>query len=128
MAPAYVNFFKVTAKAAAAGNATAIAKIKMTQAKIAREAAQRREAKRDSKYAVSRDEVDLDAYAAVDGAWLEIGLSAPARRALIDEGLYKVSDLRKHSIDAIKDLHGMGPNAIRILITAMKKSDISFRK
>ena len=104
------------------------AKIKMTQAKIARVAAQRREAKSQSKYAVSRDEVDLDAYAAVDGAWLEIGLSAPARRALIDEGLYKVSDLRKYSIDVIKDLHGMGPNAIRILITAMKKSDISFRK
>ena len=100
----------------------------MTQAKIAREAAQRREAKRDSKYAESRDEIDLDAYAAVDGAWLEIGLSAPARRALINEGLYKVSDLRKYSIDAIKDLQGMGPNAIRILITAMKKSDISFRK
>ena len=104
------------------------AKIKMTQAKIAREAAQRREAKRDSEYEVNRDEVDLDAYAAVDGAWVELGLSAPARRALIDEGLYKVSDLRKYSLDAIKDLHGMGPNAIRILITAMKKSDISFRK
>ena len=72
-------------------------------------------------------EVDLDAYAAVDGVWRELGLAAPARRALIDEGLYKVSDLRKYSLDAIKDLHGMGPNAIRILITAMKKSDISFR-
>ena len=103
------------------------AKIKMTQAKIAREAEQRREAKRESKYAATREEVDLDAYAAVDGAWVELGLAAPARRALIDEGLYKVSDLRKYSIDAIKDLHGMGPNAIRILITAMKKSDISFR-
>ena len=99
----------------------------MTQAKIAREAAARREAKRDSKCAVTREEVDLDAYAAVDGAWVELGLAAPARRALIDEGLYKVSDLRKYSIDAIKDLHGMGPNAIRILIAAMKKSDISFR-
>ena len=103
------------------------AKIKMTQAKIAREAEQRREAKRESKYATTHEEVDLDAYAAVDGAWVELGLAAPARRALIDEGLYKVSDLRKYSIDAIKDLHGMGPNAIRILITAMKKSDISFR-
>ena len=99
----------------------------MTQAKIAREAAARREAKRDSKCAVTREEVDLGAYAAVDGAWVELGLAAPARRALINEGLYKVSDLRKYSIDAIKDLHGMGPNAIRILITAMKKSDISFR-
>ena len=100
----------------------------MTQAKIMREAAARREAKKISNCVVSQGEVDLEAYAAVDGAWVELGLAAPARRALIDEGLYKVSDLRKYSIDAIKDLHGMGPNALRILITAMKKSDISFRK
>ena len=94
-----------------------------------REAAERRAAKSKSRnYSANNSEVDLDAYAAIDGAWVEIGLSAPARRALIDEGLYKVSDLRKYSLDAIKDLHGMGPNAIRILITAMKKSDISFRK
>jgi hypothetical protein len=104
------------------------AKIKMTQAKIAREAAARRAAKAiASNYSVADSEVDLDAYAAVDGVWLELGLAAPARRALIDKGLYKVSDLRKYSLDAIKDLHGMGPNAIRILITAMKKSDINFR-
>lgn len=105
------------------------AKIKMTQAKIMREAATRRAAKSQSRnFSANSSEVDLDAYAAVDGAWVELGLSAPARRALIDEGLYKVSDLRKYSLDAIKDLHGMGPNTIRILITAMKKSDISFRK
>ena len=105
------------------------AKIKMTQAKIARDAAARRAAKSDARNStVSNSEVDLAAYAAVDGAWVELGLAAPARRALIDEGLYKVSDLRKYSLDAIKDMHGMGPNAIRILITAMKKSDISFRK
>jgi len=105
------------------------AKIKMTQAKIMREAAARRAAKASARsYSANNSEVDLDAYAAVDGAWVELGLAAPARRALIDEGLYKVSDLRKYSLDAIKDLHGMGPNAIRILIAAMKKSDISFRK
>ena len=99
----------------------------MTQAKIVRDAAARRAAKKESKNSVNHEEVDLDAYAAVDEVWVELGLAAPARRALIDEGLYKVSDLRKYSLDAIKDLHGMGPNAIRILITAMKKSDINFR-
>jgi hypothetical protein len=105
------------------------AKIKMVQARIAREAAARRAAKLDSRNReVANVEVDLAAYAEVDSAWLELGLAAPARRALIDEGLYKVSDLRKYSLDAIKDLHGMGPNAIRILTNAMKKSDISFRK
>ncbi len=104
------------------------AKIKKLRGEAMRAAAQRKAEKAQNRGAVSSSEVDLDAYAAVDGAWVELGLAAPARRALIDEGLYKVSDLRKYSLDAIKDLHGMGPNAIRILITAMKKSDISFRK
>jgi DNA-nicking Smr family endonuclease len=104
------------------------AKIKKLRGEAMRAAAQRKAEKAQNRNSVSNSEVDLDAYAAVDGAWVELGLAAPARRALIDEGLYKVSDLRKYSLDAIKDLHGMGPNAIRILITAMKKSDISFRK
>ncbi len=104
------------------------AKIKKLRGEAMRAAAQRKAEKSQNRCAVTIGEVDLDAYAAVDGAWVELGLAAPARRALIDEGLYKVSDLRKYSLDAIKDLHGMGPNAIRILITAMKKSDISFRK
>ena len=104
------------------------AKIKKLRGEAMRAAAQRKAEKTQNRSAGNNSEVDLDAYAAVDGAWRELGLAAPARRALIDEGLYKVSDLRKYSLDAIKDLHGMGPNAIRILITAMKKSDISFRK
>jgi hypothetical protein len=104
------------------------AKIKKLRGEAMRAATQRKAEKAQNRFAGSNSEVDLDAYAAVDGAWVELGLAAPARRALIDEGLYKVSDLRKYSLDAIKDLHGMGPNAIRILITAMKKSDISFRK
>ena len=93
-----------------------------------RAAAARKAARAASQNEVTRGEVDLDAYADVDGAWREIGLAAPARRALIDEGLYKLSDLRKVSIDLIKDLHGMGPNTIRILISEMKKKDLSFRK
>ena len=104
------------------------AKIKKLRGEAMRAAAQRKAEKAMYRSAINNSEVDLDAYAEVDGAWVELGLAAPARRALIDEGLYKVSDLRKYSLDAIKELHGMGPNAIRILITAMKKSDISFRK
>ena len=104
------------------------AKIKKLRGEAMRAAAQRKAEKAQNRNSGTNSEVDLDAYAAVDGVWVELGLAAPARRALIDEGLYKVSDLRKYSLDAIKDLHGMGPNAIRILITAMKKSDISFRK
>ena len=102
------------------------AKIKKLRGEAMRAAAERKAARAVS--ASTQNEVDLDAYAGVDGPWRELGLSAPARRALIDEGYYKLSDLRKVSLDAIKDLHGMGPNAIRILTSAMKKADLSFRK
>jgi len=105
------------------------AKIKMEAAEIKRAAAARREEKKMRNIIpVSNDDVDLDYYATVDQAWVEIGLAAPARRALIDDGLFKLSDLRKTSLAAVKDLHGMGPNAIRILISEMKKADLSFRK
>ena len=110
------------------------AKIKMEAAEIKRAAAARRDEKKSQKIsahsqcAVANGEVDLEYYASVDGAWVEIGLAAPARRALIDDGFFKLSDLRKTSLAAVKDLHGMGPNAIRILISEMKKADLSFRK
>ena len=101
------------------------AKVKKLRGEAMRAAAQRRAEKLAAH--TSHEEVDLDAYAEVDSVWRDLGLSAPARRALIDDGYYKLSDLRKVSLDAIKDLHGMGPNAIRILTSAMKKADLSFR-
>jgi hypothetical protein len=104
------------------------AKAKKLRGEAMRAAAERRAARAASQSESTRGEVDLDAYAEVDGPWRELGLAAPARRALIDDGYYKLSDLRKTSLDAIKELHGMGPNAIRILTAAMKKADLSFRK
>ena len=104
------------------------AKTKMLASQAKKAAAQRREQKEKNKCAVTNGEVDLDKYAEVDGPWREIGLAAPARRALIDDGLYTVSDLRKTSLAALKELHGMGPNAIRVLVSEMKKADLSFRK
>jgi hypothetical protein len=110
------------------------AKIKKEAAEIKRAAAARREEKKlqrsniQSHSDTTNSDIDLDYYASVDQVWVELGLGAPARRALIDDGLFKLSDLRKTSLAALKELHGMGPNAIRILTTAMKKADLSFRK
>ena len=110
------------------------AKIKKEAAEIKRAAAARREEKKSQRFntqsqiEASIGDVDLDYYESVDQVWRELGLAAPARRALIDDGLFKLSDLRKTSLAAVKELHGMGPNAIRILITEMKKADLSFRK
>ena len=108
------------------------AKIKMEAAEIKRAAAARRAAKKlqssiaDSEATTTNS--DLDYYASVDQVWRELGLAAPARRALINDGLFELSDLRKTSLAAVKEVHGMGPNAIRILTTEMKKADLSFRK
>jgi len=103
------------------------AKIKKLQGEAKRASAARKAEKAAARCPVTRGEVNLDEYAAVDGEWREIGLAAPARRALIDDGLYKVTDLRKVSLAALKELHGMGPNAIRILIAEAKKRDIELR-
>jgi hypothetical protein len=104
------------------------ARTKMLASQAKKEAAERRAEKAKNICEVTAGEVDLVKYAEVDGDWREIGLAAPARRALIDDGLYHLSDLRKVSLAALKELHGMGPNAIRILTAEMKKADLSFRK
>ena len=105
------------------------AKIKKLAAEAKRAGAANRAEKKASKESSVSNKSDLlDAYEGVDQHWHEIGLAAPARRALIDDGLFQLSDLRKVSLAAIKELHGMGPNAIRVLVAEMKKSDLSFRK
>ena len=101
------------------------AKVKKLQSEAMRAAAARRAEKAASKSEVR--EVMEDPYAAVDQQWAALGISAPARRALIDEGYYSLPDLRKASLKALKELHGVGPNVIRILVAEMKKEDIQFR-
>ncbi len=91
-------------------------------------AANRAEKKANKESSASNNSDVIDAYEGVDHHWREIGLAAPARRALIDDGLFQLSDLRKVSLAAIKELNGMAPNAIRVLVAEMKKADLSFRK
>jgi len=66
-------------------------------------------------------------YAQLDGEWRKIGLSAPARRALVDAKLYRVSDLRKISLAQLTELHGLGKSAIARLKTIMEAKGIRFR-
>ena len=104
------------------------AKVKMLASQAKKAAVARRTLKK-AELEIGRmsDSHPKDVYFELDGNWRAIGLAAPARRALVDEGFYQLSDLRKVSIATIKDLHGMGPNAVRILVTEMKKQDFSFR-
>jgi hypothetical protein len=104
------------------------ARTKMLASQAKKAAAERRAQKALTDSTTSVSEQDIDKYAELDGNWVAIGLAAPARRALIDDGLFAISDLRKTSLAALKELHGMGPNAIRVLVAEMKKADLSFRK
>ena len=66
-------------------------------------------------------------YEDFDEEWRKVGLAAPARRALVDAKLYKVSDLRKISLDDLAAFHGMGKSAIARLKQLMEAKGIRFR-
>lgn len=76
---------------------------------------------------VTRGEVDLERYAALDSAWQKLDLAAPARRALVDAGLRRLEDLANLSEERVRSLHGMGPTALAKLKAAMKTAGIAFR-
>lgn len=63
-----------------------------------------------------------------DAEWQRIGLSAPARRALVAAKLFKVSDLRKVTLQELTELHGMGKSAIARLRVIMDAKKIRFRQ
>jgi hypothetical protein len=69
---------------------------------------------------------DPASYEPFDWEWRKIGLSAPARRALVDAKLYKVSDLRKITLEKLTSLHGMGKSAVARLKGLMKAKKLTF--
>ena len=72
-------------------------------------------------------QAELDRYESLDREWREYRLAAPARRALVDAKLYKVSDLRKISLTELESLHGMGKSAVARLKVLMNAKKIKFR-
>jgi hypothetical protein len=59
--------------------------------------------------------------------WYRLGLSGPARRALVNAKLYKVSDLRKISLDELLGMHGMGKSSVARVRVIMDAKKIRFR-
>lgn len=55
-------------------------------------------------------------------------LAAPARRALQGAGLTSLAKLAKKREAEVAALHGMGPNALGKLRTALEKAGLSFRE
>ncbi|MFM1786194.1 MAG: hypothetical protein RL228_144 [Actinomycetota bacterium] len=56
-----------------------------------------------------------------DQLWKDLGLAAPARRALINAGIKTLLDLKKWNKDDLAELHGIGPNALVILKPYLKR-------
>jgi uncharacterized protein YdhG (YjbR/CyaY superfamily) len=56
------------------------------------------------------------------------GLSAPARRALQNNGIKTIADLAKHTETEILSFHGIGKTAIPILQKALKDEKLEFKK
>ena len=81
----------------------------------------------DSNCPVTRGEVNLDFYAQRDGVWREAGLSAPARRGLVDAKILKVKDLAKFTQQEIEALHGIGKTTMPKLALAMKQAGVRFK-
>jgi DNA-directed RNA polymerase alpha subunit len=66
--------------------------------------------------------------ARLEAEWFRIGLTAPARRALVEAKLYKVSDLRKISLEELKAIPGVAKSSIARIKVIMAAKQISFRK
>ena len=64
--------------------------------------------------------------AKLEAEWFRIGLTAPARRALVEAKLYKVSDLRKITLEDLESLHGMGKSSIARIKVIMNAKKIRF--
>lgn len=71
--------------------------------------------------------IDMSAYEALDSEWRKIGLTAPARKALVDAKLFKVSDLRKITLTELTELEGMSKSSIARIKVIMNAKRISFR-
>jgi hypothetical protein len=56
------------------------------------------------------------------------GLAAPARRALEGAGLTTLAKLSRKSAVQVRELHGMGPNAMSTLQSNLRKAGLSFRR
>jgi hypothetical protein len=69
---------------------------------------------------------DPSSYDAFDGEWRKVGITGPARRSLVDAKLYKVSDLRKISLDKLSSLPGMSKSAVARLKVLMNAKRLTF--
>ncbi len=55
-------------------------------------------------------------------------LASPAQRALAGAGVHRLEQLTQFSEEEIRQLHGIGPHALKQLRTALRAKGLSFRR
>jgi hypothetical protein len=63
-----------------------------------------------------------------DNTSLPSKLAAPARRALVGAGYVRLEQLAEVSEAELAALHGMGPNAMRVLRDALAERGLALRE
>lgn len=58
---------------------------------------------------------------------LPAGLAQPAKRALVGAGITALEDLSRCTESQIRQLHGIGPNALEKLQRALLEKGLSFQ-
>jgi uncharacterized protein YdhG (YjbR/CyaY superfamily) len=83
---------------------------------------------RISQCPVKTGKVDLAKYKKKDWYWKSLGIAAPARRGLVDNKLYKLSDLKKITKIQFLKIHAVGPSATKVIEREMRRYKFSFKK
>ena len=92
-----------------------------------RKASNKRSEGRRSLAAKPRTRLATDAQTAAIKDHFPRGLAQPALRALFAAGFTSLEQLTKVSERQLLDLHGMGPNALKTLRTALVAKGLTFR-
>lgn len=82
---------------------------------------------RISQCPIKTGKVDVSKYSKLDQYWKSIGVAAPARRGLVDNKLFTLTDLRKWTRKDFLHIHAMGPKASQLIIKEMRRKKITFK-
>ena len=83
---------------------------------------------RISQCPIKTGSVNVSKYEELDSYWRALGIAAPARRGLVDNNIFKLTDLRKWREPDFMAIHAMGPKASRVIKNEMRKKKVAFRK
>lgn len=82
---------------------------------------------RISQCPIKTGQIDISKYSKLDRYWKSIGVAAPARRGLVDNKLFTLTDLRKWTRKDFMHIHAMGPKASQLIIKEMRRKKITFK-